>query len=73
MKYIVAKIHNQSLGKVVEVSSTEEGKNVIRDWFFEQFERVIDDVETDSLEDELEVCNMEDHDNHFTFSIGIVE
>ena len=73
MKFIIAKIHNQSLGKVQEVSSIEEGKSIIRDWFFEQFNRVIDDEETDVLGDELEICNMDDHDNHYTFSIGIVE
>jgi len=73
MKFIVAKIHNQSLGKVIEVSSIEEGKNVIRDWFFEQFNRVMNAEEIDALEDMMEVYNDEDHDNHYTFSIGIVD
>lgn len=73
MKFIVAKIHNQSLGKVVEVSSIEEGQNVIRDWFFEQFNRVINEREIDDLINSCEICNMDDADNHYTFSIGIVE
>jgi hypothetical protein len=73
MKYIVAKIHNQSLGKVVEASSMEDGNNIIRDWFNNQFQRDLNDEERDDLENNGEVCNMEDPDNHYTFSIGIVE
>lgn len=73
MKYIVVKIHNQSLGKVVEVSSLEEGMGIIRDWFFEQFNRSINDEETDSLINTYEVYNDEDFDNHYTFSIGIID
>jgi hypothetical protein len=70
---IVAKIHNQSLGKCVFVDTVEDGKNVIRDWFFEQFDRVINADEIDTLENQLEVYNDEDSDNNFTFSIGIIE
>lgn len=73
MQYIVVRIHNQSLGKVVEVSTIEEGMDVVREWFEEQFNRVMNEEEIDNLEVMMEVHNDEDHDNHYTFSIGIVE
>lgn len=73
MKLIVAVIHNQSLNKVQEVSSIDEGKLAIRDLFAAQMGRVVNDEETDDLEDFLEICNMDDAENHWTFSIGIVE
>ena len=73
MKYVVVKIYNQSLGKVVEVESIENGLNIIREWFQDQFERVMYDYELDDLEDSMEIYIAEDDDNHYTFSVGIIE
>lgn len=73
MKYIVARIHNNSLGRVIEVSSEEEGKNIIRGMAEEQFGRPLTDEEIDDLHDKLEIYNEEDSDNLFCFSLGIVE
>ena len=73
MKYIVAHIHNNSLGKVVEAPSESEGKDILRGWAEGQFERPLTDEENDSLENNLEVYNEEDADNIFCFSIGIIE
>lgn len=73
MKYIVAKIHNSSLGLVVECSSLEEGMDIMREWFKEQFgDELLDDYE-DALENEYEVYHEEDGDNTYTFSIGIID
>jgi hypothetical protein len=73
MKYIVVIIHNQSLGRVVEVFSEGEGKDLIIEWFKEQFQRDLNDGERQSLDDCYEIINMDDHDNHYTFSIGIID
>ena len=70
---IVCRIHNNSLGKVLSVSSEEEGKDIIRGWAEEQFQRPLKDEEIDDLNDKLEIFNNEDSDNIFTFSLGIVE
>jgi hypothetical protein len=69
-KYIVAKIHNMSLGTVTVVDTVDDAKNLVKDMFFQQFGRPINDSETDQLEDMLEIYNDEDHDNHYTFSIA---
>ena len=73
MKYIVCHIHNNSLGRVIEVSSESEGKDIIRGMAEEQFERPLTDEEIDGLENEMEIYNEEDSDNLFCFSLGIVE
>jgi len=73
MEYIIAKIHNNSLGTVRQVASEEEGKDIIRAWAEEQFQRPLTDDETDDLNDRLEIYNEEDSDNIYTFSIGAVE
>jgi predicted house-cleaning noncanonical NTP pyrophosphatase (MazG superfamily) len=71
--YIVAKIHNSSLGKVVEAKNEADAKDILRGWAEEQFERPLTDEEIDDMEDYLEVVNEDDIDNIFTFSIGLVE
>lgn len=73
MKYVVVKIHNQSLGKIVEVESIEKGLNIIREWFQNQFERDMDDDEIDDLEDSMGIYIEADNDNQYTFSVGIIE
>ena len=73
MKYIVARIHNNSLGSVTEVSSEEEGQSLIRGMAEEQFERGLTDEEIDDLENNLEIYNEDDSDNIFCFSLGIIE
>ena len=72
---IVARIHNNKLGRVVEVLSEEDGKDLIRDMVSDQFGRDLNTVEEDHLENDLEFHDDSDSDpdNHYTFSIGIVE
>ena len=70
---IVARIHNNKLGRVVEVLSEEDGKDLIRDMVSDQFGRDLNTVEEDHLENDLEFHDDSDPDNHYTFSIGIVE
>lgn len=73
MKYVVVKIHNQRLGKIVEVESIEKGLNIIRGWFQDQFGRDMYDDELDDLENLMEIYIAEDNDNQYTFSVGIIE
>ena len=72
MKYIVARIHNNSLGRVIEVSSEDEGKDLLKELINDQFGRGPTDEEVDQIEDYLEVYNEEDADNIFCFSIGVI-
>ena len=71
--YIIAKNHNNSLGKVERVENETEGKDKIRGWAEDQFQRPLTDEEIDSLENNLEIYNEDDADNLYCFSIGIVE
>ena len=71
--YIAVRIHNNSLGKVVKVKDENDGKDIIRGWAEEQFERPLTDEEIDGLENEPEIYNEDDADNLFCFSVGIVE
>lgn len=73
MTMIVADIHNARLGSVLEVDSWEEGKSTIRKLAENKLQRILNDQENESLENELEVYNEEDMDNVWSFSIGLVE
>jgi hypothetical protein len=71
--YIVAKIHNNALGKVIQVADEAEGIKTVKEWATDQFERSLTDEEIYSAENELEIYNEDDADNIFCFSVGIVE
>lgn len=71
--YIAAKIHNASLGKVVEVSSLEEGEQLIIKWAEEQLNRKLETEELDDIYGAGEFYDDSDPDNHYTFSLAIVE
>lgn len=73
MKYIAAKIHNSSLGKVVEVSSIEEGEKLIIKWAEEQLDRKLETEELDDIYGEREFYDDSDPNNHYTFSVAVVE
>ena len=70
MKTLIIKLHNMSVSNVIQTSSEETAKLMIRDMFFEKIGRVMSDEEIDDLEDHLEITNDDDHDNHFTWSIN---
>jgi hypothetical protein len=73
----VTKIHNQSLGRCFYVKTIEEGQELIKSWWYAQFGFPLENTDKsprlDNLEDQLECYNDDDHNNHYTFSIGIVE
>ena len=73
MTMIVVDIHNARLGSVFEVDSLEEGKSAIKKLAENKLQRVLNDQENESLENELEVYNEEDADNVWSFSMGLVE
>lgn len=70
MKYIVCKIHNNSLGSVRAFDNENEAKEVLRGMAEEQFNRDLTDSEIDDLDNSLEIVNDEDSDNIFTYSIA---
>jgi len=73
MKYIATIIRNNSLGKVVEVDSLEDGQLLIQEWAKNQFERDLTEEEEESLENDYEIYNDSDQGNVYTFAVGIVE
>jgi len=73
MNYIVAIIHNNSLGRVISVSSIEEGKDVIKATAEELFNRPLTEHEYEMLESVQEVYNEDDSDNLYSISLGVVE
>ena len=73
MTMIVVDIHNARLGSVFEVDSFEEGKSAIKKLAENKLQRVLNDQENESLENELEVYNEEDADNVWSFSMGLVQ
>ncbi len=73
MTLFVAKIHNNSLGSCQEVSSYEEGIDLIREMAEEQLGRPLEDEENECLINEYEVYNDEDADNVYTWSIGALD
>lgn len=66
---IVCKIHNSSLGTVIEIPSWERGVEIIKRWAQEQ-NFVLTDSDIDEIEATGEYYNDEDSDNIFTFSIA---
>lgn len=70
MTMFVAKIHNNSLGSCIEVSSYEEGIDLLRGMAEEQLDRELTPEEIDGLVNDYEVTNNEDSDNWYTWSIG---
>lgn len=71
--YIAVRIHNNSLGRVIECENEEEAKNIVKSWAIDQFHRPLTNEEMNSLENELEIYNEDDADNIFCFSVGITE
>ncbi len=71
--YIAVKIHNNSLGRVVEVEGEDRAKEIIREWAREQFGRGLTGNEIYELDNNLELFNDDDPDNIYSFSVGIVE
>lgn len=72
MKYIVAKIHNNSLNRVIEAMEENDAKGIVRQMAEKQLGRPLNQGEVDDLENRLEITNEEDADNIWCFSIGII-
>jgi hypothetical protein len=66
----VARIYNNRLGNCTNVSSYNEGKNLIRQYVKDQFERTLTEEEEEILENQYEFFNDEDPDNVVSFTIG---
>jgi hypothetical protein len=70
---VVIKIHNSSVTSVYCAATLENAKGLVKDLFFGQFHRALNEQEVEDLENKFEIFNDEDHDNHFTFSIAFVD
>jgi len=73
MNYIVAQIHNNSLGSVISVESEEEGKQQVKLLAEDQLKRHLTNEELDEIEQTNQYINEEDSDNVWSVSVGIVE
>jgi hypothetical protein len=73
MLHIVVVIHNNSLGRTIQVEGTAAGLDLIRTLAEKQLERVLTDQETIVLENNYEVYNDEDSDNVYCWALGQVE
>ena len=73
MQYITATIHNNSLGQVKLFEHPEDAVSHITALYKDQFGEELDEEQIDSLENDFEIYVEEDHDNTYTFSIGIIE
>lgn len=70
---IAAKIHNNSLGQIIEIASFEEGIKLIIKWAEDQLDRDLSPEELEDLNNTYEISDFSDSDNHFTWSLGEVE
>lgn len=69
----VAKIHNNQLGRCVEVQSSGKGIALIEEMFREQFNRDLTPEEAETLENDFSLVIDNDPDNVFSFCIGMME
>jgi len=69
----ICKIHNNILGKSLSVNSYDDGIQKIIEWAEEQLDRSLTDEEKEEVNSNGEFFDDSDHDNHFTFSIGVLE
>jgi mannitol/fructose-specific phosphotransferase system IIA component (Ntr-type) len=68
----VCKIHNNSLGRCVQVNSWEQAVKQIKDWCDESdFVLTKDDLV--SIEETGEYYNDDDSDNIVTYSVGVFD
>lgn len=70
--FIVACIHNNTLGQCISVSSFEEGIDKIKQYIHDRYNRELTEEEGLTLVNDGEVY-IPDHDNEVTYSIGTVE
>ena len=73
MKYYVIKIRNNSVSSLNEAPDEETAKKMVRDMFFGQAGREMNDEETEDLELQLECYLDLDHDNQYNFSVNIID
>jgi hypothetical protein len=70
---IVAKIHNNSLGKCIEVDTFQEGIDLIKGAAAEQLGRELEPEELEDLENTYEFSDFSDSSNQYTWSVGETE
>lgn len=70
---VVIKIHNNTVSSVYSADTEENALTLVKNLFFAQFHRPLNEEEIDDLELYLEIYNDEDPDNQFTFSVDFVD
>jgi histidinol dehydrogenase len=71
--YIATKIHNMSLGKVIATETYEEAIEIIKDMAKDILERELNEEELEDIDNVGELYIFNDHDNQYTFCVGITE
>lgn len=69
----IATIHNSSLGVCRSVSNWDEGVKEVKKMAEEILRRQLTEEEQEDLESMGEIHDFSDFDNHFSFSIGVIE
>lgn len=73
MKYTTIKIRNNSVSQVKISETLEEAIRNAHLMFEEQIGYFMDDNESEEFDNDLEIYIEEDHDNHYTFSVNVIE
>ena len=71
--FIATRIHNQSLGRTYLFDTFDEALSKARDIACNILDRDLLEDEYLDLEENGEVFIEDDHDNHYTFCIGLIE
>ena len=71
--FIATKIHNQSLGIVYLLDTFEEALAKAHEIAINTLDRDLFESELFDLEEQGELFVEDDHDNQYTFSIGVIE
>jgi len=73
MKFFVIKIHNNSLGRIIETECFEDAFAIIEELFHNQFNLKLNEEQKESLTNNYELYFDQDHDNTHLFAIGTAE
>jgi hypothetical protein len=71
--YIATRIHNQSLGRAYLFNTYDEAVECAHEIAVNILDRPLLENELFDLEEHGEVFIEDDHDNHYTFCIGLIE
>jgi len=71
--FIATRIHNQSLGRTYLFDTFEDARNKAEDIARQILDRELYENERFDLEENGELFVEDDHDNQYTFCVGLIE